>query len=155
GIPAKPQAASVIRRGVEFLRNSVRPDGSWPIDSNLSVWVTTLAVNALAAAGDLESLSDRDKLLMWILQQQETERHPYTGADPGGWGWSHLSGSVPDADDTPGALLAVRNLVPDAGSVIDTFVRETVGKISLSEFDESRPAHQRFTGQIGKPGVHV
>jgi squalene-hopene/tetraprenyl-beta-curcumene cyclase len=110
----KPQAAAVIRRGVEFLRASVRPDGSWPIDSNLSVWVTTLAVNALAAAGDLDLLSDRDKLLAWILEQQETERHPYTGAAPGGWGWSHLSGSVPDADDTPGAMLALVNLGIDA-----------------------------------------
>jgi squalene-hopene/tetraprenyl-beta-curcumene cyclase len=153
--PAKPQAALVIRRGVAFLRNAVRPDGSWPIDSNLSVWVTTLAVNSLAAAGDLDSLPDRDKLLAWILKQQETEFHPYTGADPGGWGWSHLSGSVPDGDDTPGALLAVHNLVPDAGSVIDSFVRETVGKINLAEFDESRPARQRFMGQIGKPGVRV
>src|SRR5262249_6700653 len=71
---------------------------------------TTLAINALAAAGDLDSLPDRDKLLAWILEQQENERHPYTGAEPGGWGWSHLSGSVPDADDTPGTLLALKHL---------------------------------------------
>ena len=32
----------------------------------------------------------------------------YTGADPGGWGWSDLSGSVPDGDDTPGAMLAIK-----------------------------------------------
>ena len=38
----------------------------------------------------------------WLLEQQYTERHPYTGADPGGWGWTDLPGSVPDADDTPG-----------------------------------------------------
>ena len=29
------------------------PDGSWPIDTNLSTWVTTLSVNALATAADL------------------------------------------------------------------------------------------------------
>src|SRR5260370_11069907 len=40
----------VARNGVQFLVNSVRPDGSWPIDTNLGTWVTTLAVNALAAA---------------------------------------------------------------------------------------------------------
>jgi squalene-hopene/tetraprenyl-beta-curcumene cyclase len=111
--PAKPQAASVIHKGIDFLVRSVRPDGSWPIDSNLSVWVTTLAVNALAAAGDVDSIADKEKLRQWILDQQETERHPYTGAAPGGWGWSHLSGSVPDADDTSGALLALRNLGAD------------------------------------------
>ena len=107
---ANGHAAKVIEKGIEFLVNSARPDGSWPIDSNLSVWVTTLAVNALAAAGDLESLPEKEKTLAWILEQQETERHPYTGAPPGGWGWSHLSGSVPDADDTPGAILALSSL---------------------------------------------
>src|SRR5262249_43991673 len=100
----------VVRRGLAFLAETARPDGSWPIDSNLSVWVTTLAVNALAAAGDLGSLERRDELLTWLLARQYAERHPYTGADPGGWGWSHLTGSVPDADDTPGALLALANL---------------------------------------------
>ena len=37
----------VARRGVDFLLKSVRADGSWPIDTNLATWVTTLAVNAL------------------------------------------------------------------------------------------------------------
>jgi squalene-hopene/tetraprenyl-beta-curcumene cyclase len=100
----------VVRKCVEFLVGGVRPDGSWPIDTNLSVWVTTLSVNALAAAGDLGSLEDPGPLYRWLIQQQVIERHPYTGADPGGWGWSYLSGSVPDADDTPGALLALHNL---------------------------------------------
>jgi squalene-hopene/tetraprenyl-beta-curcumene cyclase len=36
--------------------------------------------------------------------------HPYTNADPGGWAWTDLSGGVPDADDTPGAILALLNL---------------------------------------------
>src|SRR5207248_10533885 len=45
----------VAQNGVRFLENSVRPDGSWAIDSNLATWVTTLAVNALAAAGALDT----------------------------------------------------------------------------------------------------
>ncbi len=100
----------VVKEGVRFLVNSVRPDGSWPIDTNLSIWVTTLAVNALAAAGDLESLPDKEQLLKWLLAQQTKERHPYTGAAPGAWGWSDEPGSVPDCDDTPGAVLAIWNL---------------------------------------------
>src|SRR5262249_7708772 len=52
----------VVRKGVDFLRNSVRPDGSWPIDSNLSVWVTTLAINSLAAAGELDKLDKKAEL---------------------------------------------------------------------------------------------
>jgi squalene-hopene/tetraprenyl-beta-curcumene cyclase len=100
----------VVGKCVEFLLKSVRPDGSWPIDTNLSTWVTTLAVNALAAAGDLDKLKGREELCAWLLQQQYRERHPYTGADPGGWAWTPLPGGVPDADDTPGALLAVQHL---------------------------------------------
>jgi squalene-hopene/tetraprenyl-beta-curcumene cyclase len=100
----------VVAKVLAFLVEGVRPDGSWPIDTNLSIWVTTLSVNALAAGGDLECLDDRAALIRWVLDRQVLERNPYTGADPGGWGWSHLTGSVPDADDTPGALLALANL---------------------------------------------
>ncbi len=102
---------SVARKGVEFIEHSVRPDGSWPIDSNLCVWVTTLAVNALAAAGELPNLEKRDRLRKWLLSQQFTSWHPYTGARPGGWGWTDLPGSVPDADDTAGAVLALSRLL--------------------------------------------
>ena len=100
----------VAAKGVEFLVNSVRPDGSWPIDTNLATWVTTLSINALAAAGDLDRLDKKDELRDWLLKQQYKERHPYTGADPGGWAWTDLPGGVPDADDTPGAILALTNL---------------------------------------------
>jgi squalene-hopene/tetraprenyl-beta-curcumene cyclase len=100
----------VARNGVQFLVASVRPDGSWPIDTNLATWVTTLSVNALAAAGELDRLDKLSELREWLLGQQYKERHPYTGADPGAWAWTDLSGGVPDADDTPGALLALINL---------------------------------------------
>jgi squalene-hopene/tetraprenyl-beta-curcumene cyclase len=105
----------VVGKAVEFLKASVRPDGSWPIDTNLSTWVTTLAVNALHDAGELESLPQCEEVLRWLLAQQYTEKHPYTGAAPGGWGWSPLPGAVPDADDTPGALLAIARLQATMG----------------------------------------
>lgn len=98
----------VIAEGVRFIANSVRPDGSWPIDTNLATWVTTLSVNALAAARDLKSLDTKEQILAWLLNQQYKERHPYTGADPGGWAWTDLPGGVPDCDDTPGAILALQ-----------------------------------------------
>jgi squalene-hopene/tetraprenyl-beta-curcumene cyclase len=97
----------VARKGVEFLANSVRPDGSWPIDTNLATWVTTLAVNALATAGELPNLDRLQPMCDWLMGQQYVDRHPYTGADPGGWAWTDLPGGVPDADDTPGAILAL------------------------------------------------
>src|SRR5690606_30050861 len=33
----------VVTEGIRFLIESVRPDGSWAIDSNLATWVTTLS----------------------------------------------------------------------------------------------------------------
>lgn len=95
----------VARKAVEFLVNSVRPDGSWPIDSNLSCWLTTLTVNGLDG-----NVPDAEKTRNWILSCQFRDVHPYTNAAPGGWGWTHLPGSVPDADDTAGALLALSRL---------------------------------------------
>ncbi len=97
----------VVQRAVSFLVNGVRPDGSWPIDTNLSTWVTTLSINALAAGGDVGVLDRREELLQWLIDQQYRERHPFTGADPGAWAWTPLPGGVPDADDTPGAILAL------------------------------------------------
>jgi hypothetical protein len=97
----------VVRKGVEFIVNSVRPDGSWPIDTNLATWVTTLSVNAL---GDDLPAESRLPILNWLLDQQYQEVHPFTNADPGGWAWTDLPGGVPDADDTAGAVLAVLQL---------------------------------------------
>ncbi|MEM7456603.1 MAG: prenyltransferase/squalene oxidase repeat-containing protein, partial [Planctomycetota bacterium] len=102
----------VVREGVRFIVESFREDGSWPIDTNLATWVTTLSINALASGGDhIDADPEKWKpCLRWLLDCQNTEKHPFTGADPGGWGWTDLSGAVPDADDTPGALIALRHL---------------------------------------------
>jgi squalene-hopene/tetraprenyl-beta-curcumene cyclase len=97
----------VAGRGVEFLAAAARPDGSWPIDINLATWVTTLAVNAL---GDSLPEAERAPVRDWLLAQQHRALHPYTNAAPGGWAWTDLSGGVPDADDTAGALRALKTL---------------------------------------------
>ncbi len=105
---------AVVRGGVRFLSASVREDGSWPIDTNLATWVTTLSINALMHAADSGSALDADArtgLTTWLLGQQYRVEHPYTHAAPGGWAWTDLPGGVPDADDTSGALLALRSLV--------------------------------------------
>ncbi|MCH8923510.1 MAG: squalene--hopene cyclase [Planctomycetes bacterium] len=94
----------VTKQGVKFLTDSLREDGTWPIDTNLATWNTTLSINALAAGGeDVSSLS----CFSWLLDAQHREMHPYTRATPGGWAWTDLSGGVPDVDDTSGALLAI------------------------------------------------
>ncbi len=128
----------VTTAGTEFLRRAFRADGSWPIDINLSTWVTTLSIDALWARGchsrssagsergvelpnttsdnpsaAAETAARRD-LVNWLLNQQHQVEHPFTHAAPGGWAWTDLSGGVPDADDTAGALLALLTL--DAAS---------------------------------------
>jgi len=117
----------VVKKGVEFIVDSVLEDGSWPIDTNLATWTTTLAVNALSTGGrnenglngssDIEerplNAVERKRLTDWLLGQQYREVHPFTNAAPGGWAWTDLPGGVPDADDTPGAMLALMNLSDD------------------------------------------
>ena len=102
---------AVTRKGVEFLTAAARADGSWPIDTNLATWLTTLAVHALAHEPN-ESLlpQERTAIRDWLLAQQYQKEHPYTHAAPGGWAWTDLPGGVPDADDTAGALLALSHL---------------------------------------------
>lgn len=94
----------VLQRCLGFLRSSARDDGSWPVDTNLSTWVTTLALNALKISAPEADVS---AARAWVATQQLRAVHPYTGAAPGGWAWTDLSGGVPDADDTSGALLAL------------------------------------------------
>ncbi|MDQ3622453.1 MAG: squalene--hopene cyclase [Verrucomicrobiota bacterium] len=103
---------AVTRKGVAFLCASVRADGSWPIDTNLATWVTTLSIKALAHQASWATPEQRRTLREWLLGQQYRVQHPYTHAAPGGWAWTHLPGGVPDADDTPGALLALLQLGP-------------------------------------------
>ncbi|MFN3191954.1 MAG: prenyltransferase/squalene oxidase repeat-containing protein [Aureliella sp.] len=141
----------VARNCLRFLLDSCLEDGSWPIDTNLATWVTSLTLNARAqrfanpttivssvtseSDSESESKSDSEKtssqdeipdtkspegpelpvgVLRWLLSCQHLERHPFTGANPGGWGWTNLSGAVPDADDTPAALLALASIDLDS-----------------------------------------
>ena len=128
----------VVQKGIEFLLSSFRRDadgcGTWPIDTNLATWNTSLSINALANdptafSEMLESDADKwQKCLEWLLSCQNTEKHPFTGAAPGGWGWSDLSGAVPDADDTPGAMLALRKMVDANPSWLDQELEQKISK---------------------------
>ena len=106
----------VCSRGIEFLLASVRPDGSWPIDTNLATWNTSLAVHALGAPAEL-STDQQEQLVEELLATQQSEEHPYTNAAPGGWAWTPLPGGVPDVDDTSGALLALSRLRISASTI--------------------------------------
>ncbi len=146
GHAAHPSAV----RTAEFLRNAAQKEGSWAIDSNLATWVTTLSVKALSAAGSLKkwlSLDQRSALRNWLLRQQFRKKHLYTGAAPGGWAWTHLPGGVPDADDTSGALLALKHLNTCAHPADENTISGLKWLIDLQNADNGIPTFCR--GQTG------
>lgn len=106
-IAAGEEDHPVTQSCLRFLENTVREDGSWPIDVNLSTWVTSLSVRALK--GDL-SEEQNHVIRNHLIQTQWQEEHPFTHAAPGGWGWTNRKGGVPDADDTAAALIALHQL---------------------------------------------
>ncbi|MCR9296109.1 MAG: hypothetical protein NXI32_25615, partial [bacterium] len=158
---------AVVQNSLRFILDSRLADGSWPIDTNLATWLTSLSLSAEASAAGRLSVTLHDapsgnmklecgqelsepelskpefsqqapsgrepqwtqlasslekaptseltlqvsaRTIRWLLDCQHRNRHPFTGANPGGWGWTNLSGAVPDADDTPAALLTLAKL---------------------------------------------
>ena len=117
----------VTQRCAQFLVDTVRTDGAWPIDTDLSGWVTSLAAKVapltterrtapLTPEGEKDSQDKgwqtfNTQELAGIIKGNATKAvHPFTAAKAGGWGWSNLSGSVPDGDDTSAALVALHHL---------------------------------------------
>ncbi len=131
-------------RGLEFLSKSLRADGSWAIDTDLSHWLTSLAVAALTAGGNpFEADSARTR--RWILGCQHRRGHLYTGAAPSGWAWTNLSGGVPDADDTSAALLALSRL---GGEATDAAREGVEWLLGLQNRDGGWPTFCRGWGRL-------
>jgi squalene-hopene/tetraprenyl-beta-curcumene cyclase len=146
--------SEVTRKAVEFLKTSVRPDGSWPIDSNLGTWVTTLSIKALSGTDSFhQSFSAREQqsLCSRLISQQSDSVHPYTHAAPGGWAWTGLPGAVPDADDTAGALLAIFRLSSSSdstGPALAAAARGLRWLIELQNSDGGIPTFCRGWGKL-------
>lgn len=104
----------VTQRCAQFLIDTVREDGSWPIDTNLAAWVTSLAAKVLP-----HDQVGAEQLANLIKRNATISIHPFTAAAPGGWGWSDLSGSVPDGDDTSGALVALYYLTGKPSDTVE------------------------------------
>jgi len=141
----------VVPRGVRFLLDSVRVDGSWPIDTNLATWGTTLATKALLAStdnpGDFPK-EERERVQAWLLAQQYKTVHPFTVSPPGGWAWTDLSGGVPDADDTAGALLAIHRLGREAPLVRKAAEAGIIWLLDLQNRDGGFPTFCRGWGAL-------
>lgn len=141
----------VVSRCVSFLIGSARKDGSWPIDTNLATWLTTLSVGSLSTSKRLTQLltgQDHQNLRHWLMQQQLNRQHPYTHAQPGGWAWTDRPGGVPDADDTSGALLALQNLGPIDRDVVKAATDGITWLLTLQNSDGGIPTFCRGWGQL-------
>jgi squalene-hopene/tetraprenyl-beta-curcumene cyclase len=141
----------VVDEGIRFLVNSMRADGSWPIDTNLATWVTTLAVNALAALPVEDhplKTEARRAIRDWLLAQQYRREHSYTHAAAGGWAWTPLPGGVPDADDTAGALLALRGLGSETEETREAARLGVRWLLGLQNSDGGMPTFCRGWGKL-------
>lgn len=136
----------VAQKGLDFLAASMRPDGSWPIDTNLSTWLTTHAVKLLA--DDHLTGDQRRTLADALVAQQYKHVHPFTGAAPGGWGWNGLPGAVPDADDTAGALVALHRLHINEDEVRRAATAGLTWLLDLQNADGGIPTFCRGWGKL-------
>lgn len=131
----------VTQRCAKFLTDTIRDDGSWPIDTNLSGWLTSLAAKVLPPG-----TSPFEELSLLIRRNATTTIHPFTAAQPGGWGWSDLSGSVPDGDDTSGALVALHHL--SHGTPCDEVRNGLKWLMQLQNNDGGMPTFCRGWGRL-------
>ena len=131
----------------EFLTSSQRRDGSWPIDTHLATWVTSLATRALCRGQGMPELQ-RDRVRGYLLATQQKEEHPFTQAAPGGWAWTHLPGGVPDADDTSAALIALKHLGACDETVRDAVSGGAAWLLALQNRDGGWPTFCRGWGRL-------
>ena len=133
----------VTQRCAQFLKDNIRDDGAWPIDTNLAGWVTSLSSRAI---GDRLPEVERLALADTIRSNATIRRHSFTGAPAGGWGWTNLSGSVPDGDDTSGALVALHHLL--AGRYVEEVGAGIDWLIQLQNRDGGMPTFCRGWGKL-------
>jgi len=94
----------MVRAGVDFLLRGVRGDGSWPIETNLAVRNTALAVRALAGGG--EEIGEIGGL-NWLLACQRRDPQAIDEDAPGSWAQTDLPGAAPNVAATCEAILAL------------------------------------------------
>jgi squalene-hopene/tetraprenyl-beta-curcumene cyclase len=141
----------IVREALRFLREGARDDGGWPIDTCLETWVTTLSVAAIDAGGDLGehlSVGNRQQIVRWLTGQQYDYVHPFTNVPPGGFSWMNADGAVPDADDTPGAMLALKTLAPTDPRAKSAAERAARWLLAMQNRDGGMPTFCRGWGKL-------
>ena len=139
----------VVDKGISFIKHQQREDGSWPIDTDLSTWVTTLSIKALG-----ENLNQTlpaikvDLLRNHLLNIQYKDKHSFNSALPGGWGWTNYSGSVPDADDTPGAIIALLEMYKGTPQENRAIINGCNWLVALQNSDGGIPSFCKGWGRL-------
>ncbi|MGH3663436.1 MAG: prenyltransferase/squalene oxidase repeat-containing protein [Micromonosporaceae bacterium] len=99
-----------IQRGcVTYLLETIRPDGSWPIDRDLEIAVTAYAVLALGESVDVAREPRLEATRDWLLSTQWTEPFTPLQLPAGGWSWASPSG-WPESEDTAVVLTVLADL---------------------------------------------
>jgi len=138
----------VVKKGIDFLKRTQRIDGSWPIDVDLSTWVTTLSVKALRSKKeDVLSITHQNQLVEHLISIQNKGIHPFNGTTPGGWGWTNFPGSVPDCDDTPGVILALLQL-QSAQNIKPEIIAGAKWLLQLQNNDGGFPTFSKGWGKL-------
>jgi len=111
--------------------------------------VTSLAVKSIKNQPGILTSDDKQKLTNHFLTIQNKIIHPFNGTQPGGWGWTSHSGSVPDGDDTPGTILALLALNQENPEVVREAVLSGVGWLcQLQNNDGGLPTFSRGWGKL-------
>jgi squalene-hopene/tetraprenyl-beta-curcumene cyclase len=139
----------VCFKAESFLRDSIRKDGSWPIDTSLTTWLTTLAVNSFSneTFNKIDTKS-REQIKTWLLNQQHCKIHPFTKTKPGGWAWIDKQGGVPDGDDTSGALLALKRLDGKEGANVEAASQALNWLMGIQNGDGGIPTFCKGWGKL-------
>lgn len=139
----------VVNSGLEFLTRHQREDGSWPIDANLSTWVTTLSIKAFGEKmTDYYNPEAVAKLRSHLINTQYKTTHPFNKAAAGGWGWTNLPGAVPDADDTAGAVLALLQIYDDSKAEKEALIAGCGWLVCLQNRDGGLPTFCKGWGRL-------
>jgi len=140
----------IVRAGTSFLLATVRENGSWPIDTTLATWVTTLTVNSVSGtvADAVIGAGQASRIRDWLLAQQCGVQHPLTFGGAGGWAWSDRPGAMPDADDTSGVLLALRRLGNADGRTVAAATQGIEWLLRAQNRDGGIPTFSRGWGRL-------
>ena len=146
-VKANYKSLDVCDKASQFLATSIREDGSWPIDTNLSTWVSSLSLNALSPESLLK-LDKQSEIKSNLLEQQYKVVHPFTQTKPGGWAWTNLQGGVPDTDDTSGALIALHHLNGDEAISLDSVKNGILWLMNMQNSDGGFPTFCKGWGKL-------